>query len=964
MSSRTHLRARIIDVLEPRVLLSSATLQQGAPPFGGQTSYDFHVIYTGDASVDAGSIDDNDITVTGPNGLPVAATRVTGLVGNGSPLNITYRVAAPGGRFDASDAGTYTIALNDGEVKDVTGAPIAGGALGIFNLLVSGSIVGQLDPTFGDGSGVSRVDPAGPSLIVTDFIALADGSAVGVGYTVASLGSADAVVFKVTPSGAIDTSFGDGGTGVGSVDVFGGDDRARAIQELPDGKFLVAGTTSTYDGGGNETDADFFLARFNANGTLDHPFGVVNSGFGVADFGGAKRDHARDFVILPDGHVMVFGDSDVAHDDGGDFAMARFTATGTYDTSFGFGGRVTTNLGGADIINSVVLDPGGEIIAAGSTSTNATDGSFAIVRYQTDGSIDTSFGQTGNGVVNVDFLNGFDESRSLVVQPDGKLVAGGIAGSGDPNEAAFTADFALTRFDTTGALDADFGTAGKALVDFGAGKVALLNKLVLQPDGKLVAGGEVFDSLADVGATQPSVGVARLKTDGSLDATFSDDGTVAVDLNSVPIPNIVGATPAEQKLQTLLQDSQGLVAFAKGNTIEAVETVGPLIEVGRFIADVGAPTASVVSLPDISEIEVAAETFTVRYTDDIAVDASTIGTGDVVVTGPNGYSQPAEFLGFVGNDSGGNAPELVAKYQVKPPAATFEKGDEGQYSLSLQPDAVADVGGNATPATPIADATFTVTIPENLPNLRVDSALLGKFLASVVGGSKAPTAAVKLTNAGQTDAAGLVGVGIFASSDATLDADSDTQVASIDNVKIALKPGKGKTLKLKLGTYPSTLADGNFFLIARIDNGGAIPELKESDNNAATAAAITIAAPFFDLSGTPGAAPRGSLTPGGKVSASVLVHNAGNVALKQAVNVQVLASPGDAAPGNGDVNVASPVAKLNLKPGGSKNAKLSFVLPANLAPGTYTLLAKLDSLNVVFEKDETNNLVAVGQFTV
>jgi hypothetical protein len=302
---------------------------------------------------------------------------------------------------------------------------------------------------------------------------------------------------------------------------------------------------------------------------------------------------------------------------------------------------------------------------------------------------------------------------------------------------------------------------------------------------------------------------------------------------------------------------------------------------------------------------------------------------------------------------------------VKPASGnTFVNADEGTYSLAVEANRVADVNGNVLPAQAIPNATFTVTIPENVANLRVDGPLTGKFPAAVVGGAKASGATMKVTNDGVVDVKSTVVVTIFACTDAAFDETQDKPIQVFQGVKLALKAGKGKSVKLKFTQYPTTLPDNNYFLIARIDSTEAVPELKESDNNAVTANPINIAAPFVDLSGTPGTI-KGTLAPGAKISAPINVSNAGNTAVKQSVPVQVVASPGDQTLGNGDVAVATPNVKLSVNPSSSKTAKLTFTLPTTLTPGTYFLLATLDAGHTLTtESNVDNNLVVLGSFTV
>jgi uncharacterized delta-60 repeat protein len=939
---------------------------QGTPQFGDAT-YDFRIRYTDAQGVNAATIDGNDIVVSGPNGFSAAASFVSGGVMNLPEVDATYRITAPGGSWDLSDNGTYNFALQPGAVVDVQGVPSDGGNIpGNFTLNFPTPVVGGLDPTFGGGTGVVSFDPPGPPLKTTDVIGLEDGSTVAVAFTVASLGGADVSLFRTLPTGFLDTDFGGSGTGLVSVDA-GGDDRASTVVRLPDGKFLVAGTTSKYVGA-TESDADFFLARFNSNGTVDTTFGI--NGVAIGDFGNTSLDRGNDLVVLPDGRIVVFGQSTFAHADG-DFALARFSAGGVFDTSFGTSGRVVTDLGGVDRVNAVTLAPDGGFVAAGSTSSGNT-GTFAIVRYNADGSLFNAWGPNGNGSLLVDFLPGLDEAQSIVAQADGKMVAGGLATTGDPDAAGFDSSFAAIRIDGSGNLDPSFGSGGKVVTDFNG--LASINKLILQPGGKVVASGEVVGTLSDVGIASVRVALARYNADGTLDANFSDDGKLVIDFEAIEGGGTASLTAAltaqaneplsdlEAKFEQFRQESQGLVAITKGGAILALATQGAEVEIARVIGDAGAPSLFIALIPNISEIDVTSSTFVVRYVDDLAVDVSRLGTGDIRVTGPNGFNELAEFVDIVEGNT--NGAERTVRYRVKPPGASFVKSDEGTYSLAVEPNRIADINGNTLQSGAIPGATFTVTIPENEANLRVDTPLTGKFPASVVGGAKASGGAVRVSNTGVLDAKTTLAVTLFASTDAELDEATDTQVAVINGVKVALKPGQSKAVKLKFTKFPSNLADGQYFLIARLDGGNVLPELKESDNNAATAAPITIAAPFVDLSGTP-VSITGTPVPGGKATASVLIRNAGNVPAKATVPVQLLASPGDQTVGNGDIPVATPSAKLNLKANASKPTKLPFVVPlTGLPPGTYTLLAVLDSSNALPEKDEGNNLVVLGQFTV
>ena len=172
----------------------------------------------------------------------------------------------------------------------------------------------------------------------------------------------------------------------------------------------------------------------------------------------------------------------------GDFALARYNTDGNLDTaSFGASGKVTTDFsGGSDSIAELVIQPDGKLVAAGTANIPGTGSDFALARYSADGVLDTAGFGTG-GKTTTDF-GGFDQAGSLALQADGRIVVAGLyfpipAIAGGPN-----AFFALARYNTNGNIDSTFGTSGKITTDFfGINNQA--TAVVIQGDGKIVAGG-------------------------------------------------------------------------------------------------------------------------------------------------------------------------------------------------------------------------------------------------------------------------------------------------------------------------------------------------------------------------------------------------------------------------------------------------------------------------------------------
>jgi uncharacterized delta-60 repeat protein len=382
---------------------------------------------------------------------------------------------------------------------------------------------GDLDTTFGNGGTVITIMPNkgwGNQIAIQP-----DGKLVVAGFN-GKDPVTDMAVVRYNTDGSLDTTFG--GTGIVTTD-FGGQDYARAIALQADGKIIAAGS-----GGVNK---DFALARYNTDGTLDTTFGT--GGMVTTDFGGT--DAIRALLVRPsDKKIVAVG----FHGSTGNFdwALARYFPNGTLDTTFGTGGTVLTDFGGVDQTRGAVLVRGGKMVVAGMTKSSNTKSDFALARYNQNGTLDTTFG-TG-GKVTTDF-GAFDLARAIVLQPDGKVVAGGysgccgggspaIKGQYDPDLAQdglapnTASDFAIARYNTNGSLDTTFGPdgTGKVIADL-FGNADHARALALQSDGKLVQAG---NSATLTGTLVDSTAVVRYNADGTLDTTFGNGGIVLTDI--------------------------------------------------------------------------------------------------------------------------------------------------------------------------------------------------------------------------------------------------------------------------------------------------------------------------------------------------------------------------------------------------------------------------------------------------
>ena len=325
---------------------------------------------------------------------------------------------------------------------------------------------GSLDATFGSGGKVTT----NFGLVLTLAHALAlqpDGKIV-----VAGESNVNFALARYNPDGSLDATFGTGGK---VITDFGGIDRARALALQPDGKIVVAGESAPFTG-----LSDFALARYNPDGSLDASFGT--GGKVTTDFGGTA-DRADALALQPDGKIVLAGGSSSVSASV-DFALARYNPDGSLDASFGTGGKVITDFGNSDAAFALALQPDGKIIVAGvSTGVSVGPGrGFALARYNPDGSLDATFGTGGKVITNFGGAVAIGFAESVALQPDGKIVVTG------PSFFGNTSDFALARYNPDGSLDASFGTGGKVTTDFG-GTADQAHALALQPDGKLVLAG-------------------------------------------------------------------------------------------------------------------------------------------------------------------------------------------------------------------------------------------------------------------------------------------------------------------------------------------------------------------------------------------------------------------------------------------------------------------------------------------
>lgn len=315
----------------------------------------------------------------------------------------------------------------------------------------------------------------------------------------------------------LDKSFGTNGTVRNYL--LGGDsiaDVATCIALQPDGKIVVAGTSLA----SNSLANNFAVVQYDSNGVPDNTFGT--GGMVVA---GGNDWMAQSVAIQSDGKIVVGGTADLtpnayAGNNTYEFGVYRFKSNGTLDSSFGQNGEENTPILGGDGMTddgyALAIQSDGRIVVAGK-SVDSGKVAFALARFNSDGTVDKTFGTNGtvrNYIAGSDSQD--DEAHAVAIQRDGKIVAAGW--SVNPFDPTIQA-IALARYNSNGTLDNTFGTGGTVRVPIPIpgtpDEQGLAYSVAMLSDGKILVGGYSIDS---------GFAVVRFNSNGTVDNTFGAGG--------------------------------------------------------------------------------------------------------------------------------------------------------------------------------------------------------------------------------------------------------------------------------------------------------------------------------------------------------------------------------------------------------------------------------------------------------
>lgn len=456
---------------------NAGTITDANTPSTGWTDYD-PLDFTGPkATATAAALDGN-----APANRSAKSALLTVTVGNGQEVWLRWK--------DINDANNdHGLAIDDFSVTPVGGSI---GATGVRTTDVQGT---------DDGGYAMALQP--------------DGRIVVGGYAVdLANGDKEFALVRYNYDGSLDTTFN--GTGKVVTDFNGTSDRIWGVALQADGKIVAAGeTVSAVFPGTN----DIALARYNADGTLDATFGV---GGKVTTDHGAGANNAANAVAISGTNIVVAGYETVSGNN--DFMIAQYTAAGLLDPAFGTLGVTTLGFSGFnDVARAVAIDSSNRIVVGGHAN-NGSDDDFAIARFTSAGTLDTSFvAGAGKAAINIFSPGSADQAFGLAINPVNGLIL--LAGSAY-NNGTGNKDFALVRYFPTGALDGSFDGDGVVTTDFG-NSTDVANSVYIRSDGVAVAGGfSRFSTSSD------DFSLARYTQNGSLDTSFDSDGKLTMKISN------------------------------------------------------------------------------------------------------------------------------------------------------------------------------------------------------------------------------------------------------------------------------------------------------------------------------------------------------------------------------------------------------------------------------------------------
>ncbi len=369
----------------------------------------------------------------------------------------------------------------------------------LSSLNASSQMPGALDPTYSD-QGLKVLQLGTANALAVSMVMQNDDKAIVAG--IAGNGNDnDFVIVRMTPEGDLDETFGD--EGIVFTDFDSSTDIAQSVELDHLNRIVVGGYIDNGNG------FDFGVARYLHDGSLDTDFGggLVTTSLGATAF-------CRSVAVQSDNKIVAAGYVLNPQTATNEFVITRYTEEGQPDSTFHHDGIATTNFGiGTAVAFAMTIQHDGKLVVAGQVFNEAEfRWEIGIARYLPDGSLDETWSEDGMLTTPTPQVN--HTINAIAIDLEKRILVGGYQGTAPSNNV-----FTLARYLTDGTLDHSFSEDGMASHSFGA-EDSQINALVVQPDGKILAGGSTLTGNSNMFA------IARFVEDGNFDDSFGENGIV------------------------------------------------------------------------------------------------------------------------------------------------------------------------------------------------------------------------------------------------------------------------------------------------------------------------------------------------------------------------------------------------------------------------------------------------------
>jgi Calx-beta domain/Bacterial Ig-like domain len=718
--------------------IPTAAVTAGNITSAGATSYPFTVTYADPTGTNIGIntstvINNNSaVRVTGPGNYSVLATYVSiDDSSNGTPRTVNYSIVPPGGSWDPSDVGTYTIQMQGSQVANLDGTFVPVETLGTFNVAIP--VIITVTNANDSGAGSLRDAIAQCSAAVSNDTILFDStffstprtislltalpqfSAAGGGLTITGPGAANltvrrdpaaAAAFRIFDSTSTSLNIS-GLTIAGGVGTTGG-----GLQSVAAATINLTGVT--FDGNAGTSGGGLFVSTANANVTLTN---TIFTGNLVTGTGGAINMAAGTFLTML--NSTVSGNTAGTNGGGlfqsaGSVVIDNSTISGNTALGTAAGG------GGAYFVG----------VASAAPPVGFTASTF-VIRNST---INNNTSGAAGGGINLTTLTGTLQLRNDTIAGNTATTSGGgISLVTTTSAGNITLQGSTVTGNTANGATSGIGGGGIARLSTTAGTITIANSVV---SGNANTNGPDILTAASGTTVNANFSAIGSNTGFTFSGTSSSNLAAGANLMLGPLANYGGSTSVRAPLpgSPLIGAGSdplipaGVTTDQRGGSF--VRSFGGTVDIGSVESQPPFLPIALATAPTVSASGGTSYQFTVTYSDPTGTNnginvAGIIGNNNAVrVTGPGGFNVPATYVSI---DVSSNGTPRTATYSITPPGGSWDVSDNGAFVVNMQANQVADLDGNFVNASAIG--SLTVAAPYIVTN--ADDSGAGSLRAAI-----------------------------------------------------------------------------------------------------------------------------------------------------------------------------------------------------------------------------------------